>query len=208
MQTTQLLMLFGALMVGLVLLVVFILWVKKPTKKSTPGDIKQKVDSAADEQIDKIFDDNFREELKNRGRLHFEKIINENSMFLQQDLRLTTSQINDFLKQEISKTLRQEFARYEQSIDDAKQVAVDSIEKTRQAIEQQRELLGKQLEHELAEEKARYVARLEKNMAEILNHYVITAIGDQISLDDQLEYILSELENNKKEIIEDVQNGA
>ena len=34
-----------------------------------------------------IFDDQFREELRNRGRLHFEKIIGENAMFLQQDLR-------------------------------------------------------------------------------------------------------------------------
>src|SRR5690606_23960317 len=102
----------------------------------------------------------------------FEKIISENAMFLQQDLRLTTSQINEFLKQEISRTLQEEFKKYEQSITDAKQIAIDSIKKTRVAIEQQREVLSQELRRELDEEKARYVARFEKNMAEIINHYV------------------------------------
>jgi hypothetical protein len=45
-------------------------------------------------------------------------------------------------------------------------------------------------------------------MAGIVNHYVIAAIGNQIDLTDQLEYILSELEANKQAIIEDIQNGT
>ena len=45
-------------------------------------------------------------------------------------------------------------------------------------------------------------------MAEIINHYIIAAIGDQIDLNDQLEYILSELETNKQAILEDIQRGA
>ena len=39
---------------------------------------------------------------------------------------------------------------------------------------------------------------------EIVNHYVLAAIGNQIDLNDQLEYILGELEANKKAIIEDI----
>lgn len=45
-------------------------------------------------------------------------------------------------------------------------------------------------------------------MAEIVNHYVLAAIGNQINLEDQLEYILSELERNKRAIIEDIEAGA
>jgi hypothetical protein len=171
-------------------------------------DSNAAISEAATQDIERIFDDTFREELRNRGRLHFEKIINENAMFLQQDLRLTTSQINEYMKQEINKTLEQEFQKYEQSIGDAKQIAVDSLEKTRAVMEEQREILGKQLKEELQKEKSRYVARLEQNMAEIINHYLLAAVGDQISLDDQLEYILSELETNKKEMLEDINNGA
>ena len=55
---------------------------------------------------------------------------------------------------------------------------------------------------------ARLIKRFESNMADIVNHYVLAAIGNQIDLNDQLEYILGELEANKKAIIEDIRGGA
>jgi hypothetical protein len=88
---------------------------------TTGGSKKGLADSlegAAKEDVEHIFNDQFREELRNRGRLHFEKIIGENAMFLQQDLRLTTSQLNEYMKAEITAKLQEEFAKYEQSIMD------------------------------------------------------------------------------------------
>jgi hypothetical protein len=162
----------------------------------------------AEKDVEHIFNEEFREELRNRGRLHFEKILGENAMFLQQDLRLTTSQLNDYMKDQISKDLKEAFANYESAISDAKQLAVESIEKTKQAIDEQRQTMSTQLEQEVAEEKARRIQRFDENMADVINHYVLEAIGNQIDLNDQLEYILGELEKNKKAIIQDVTNGA
>jgi hypothetical protein len=45
-------------------------------------------------------------------------------------------------------------------------------------------------------------------MADIVNHYVLGAVGNQIDLNDQLEYILSDLQSNKEAIIRDVTEGA
>lgn len=165
------------------------------------------LDEEADKQVEHIFNDDFREELRNRGRLHFEKIIGENAMFLQQDLRLTTSQLNEYMKTEITRKLQEEFTKYEESIMDAKQLAVDSIEKTNQAVDEQRKLLGEQLTTQIAQEKAHLINRFETDMARVVNHYVLAAIGDQIDLSDQLGYILAELEANKKEILRDIANG-
>lgn len=162
----------------------------------------------AQRDVEHIFNDEFREELRNRGRLHFEKILGENAMFLQQDLRLTTSQLNDYMKDQISKDLKEAFANYESAISDAKQLAVESIEKTKETIDEQRTQLTAQLEKEVADERARRIARFDENMADVINHYVLAAIGNQIDLNDQLEYILSELEANKQAILEDVVNGA
>ncbi len=162
----------------------------------------------AEKDVEHIFNDEFREELRNRGRLHFEKIIGENAMFLQQDLRLTTSQLNEYMKQEITKTLQEAFKTYEQSITDAKQLALDSIQKTQAAVEEQRRLMSDQLAKEIAEEKRRTIERFDHNMTDIVNHYIINAIGNQIDLNDQLEYILGELERNKQAIVEDIQTGA
>ena len=163
---------------------------------------------AAEQDVEHIFNDEFREELRNRGRLHFEKIIGENAMFLQQDLRLTTSQLNEYMKAEITRKLQEEFDKYEQSITDAKQMALDSIGKTQQAIEQQRQIMGQQLTQEIDNEKARMIKRFEENLADVVNHYVLAAIGNQIDLNDQLDFILADLEANKQAIIEDVRHGV
>lgn len=164
--------------------------------------------SLAKEDVEHIFNNEFREELRNRGRLHFEKIIGENAMFLQQDLRETTTQLNEYMRAEITRTLQEEFKKYQQSITDAKQLAIDSIEKTITTIEQQRQLLETQMQTQAEAQKAELLARFEKAMASIINHYVVQAIGSQIDISDQLEFILAELENNKQAIIEDIRRGT
>lgn len=173
-------------------------------KKTEPADYGQ----AADRETERIFNKEFREELRNRGRLHFEKIIGENAMFLQQDLRLTTSQLNDYMKAEITGKLREEFDKYEQSIMDAKQMATESIQRTNAAIEEQRKLLSQQVQQEFKTEKQQLIKRFEDNVTDIVNHYVLQAIGNQIDLEDQLEYILADLEANKAAILEDISHGA
>lgn len=165
-------------------------------------------EEAGDRDVEHLFNAEFREELRNRGRLHFEKIIGENAMFLQQDLRLTTSQLNEYMKTEITAKLKEEFSKYEQSIMDAKQLAVESIQKTNAAIDEQRQVISQQVQQEIVAEKQATLKRFEANMTDVINHYVLAAIGDQIDLSDQLEYILGDLEANKEAIIEDITSGT
>lgn len=186
----------------------FIYVATKLSGASSADVLKPDFTDAAVQDVERIFNDEFREELRNRGRLHFEKIIGENAMFLQQDLRLTISQINEHMKSEITKSLDEAFKKYEESIQDAKVLALESIEKTNVAVEQQRITLNEQLVKEVATEKERALGRFSENMADVVNHYVLAAIGSQISLDDQLDFILSELERNKPAIIEDITLGT
>lgn len=175
------------------------------------GRSRSQLDSLAEgseQEVEHIFNDEFREELRNRGRLHFEKIIGENAMFLQQDLRLTTSQLNEYMKSEITRKLQEEFDKYEQSIMDAKQLAIESIQKTNTAIDEQRQLLSQEVQKEILAEKQQLLQHFEANMTQIVNHYVLAAIGNQIDLNDQLEFILADLEANKQAIIDDISHGA
>jgi hypothetical protein len=112
------------------------------------------------------------------------------------------------MKDEIQKVLKDEFSKYEASITSARDIALESIKKTQEVIDQQRAQLEKQMNEQAAEEKQRLIDRFEKNMADILNHYILDAIGGEIDLTDQLEYIFQSLEENKKAILEDVKNGA
>jgi hypothetical protein len=178
------------------------------SKKGRDVNGNELATNEVEKDVEHIFNDEFREELRNRGRLHFEKIIGENAMFLQQDLRLTTSQINEYMKQEITKTLQEEFAKYEQSIDDAKKQAMDAMQKTQVALEEERQVLREKLEGEVDSQRERLIKRFEENMGEIVNHYVLDAIGNEIDLSDQLEYILGELQANKDTMVEDIRSGA
>lgn len=163
---------------------------------------------AANQEVERIFSDEFREELRNRGRLHFEKIISDNAMFLKQDLQLTASDLNKYMQEEIKKVLKEEFAKYEESIESAKQIAIDAINKTQSALDEQRQLLQKQVQEEVAKERQRLVANFEDNMSQVVNHYILEAIGNEIDLTDQLDYIYRHLEDNKQAIVEDIRSGG
>lgn len=199
---------------GLVIIVIGIIFIifklnfSSGNKRQPPSGDNDPYEAQAGQAVAAIFNDEFREELKNRGRLHFEKIIGENAMFLQQDLQITTSQLNEYMKQEITARLQEEFKKYEQAIMDAKDLATQSINKTQAAIEETRMTLSRELADQLAKDKQRIVMNFENNMSQIINHYVLEAIGNQIDLSDQLEFILSDLEANKKAIVEDINDGA
>lgn len=177
-------------------------------KPKVKAQVQGQLQIAAQEDVEHIFNTEFREELRNRGRLHFEKILGENAMFLQQDLRQTTTQLNDYMRAEITRTLQEEFKKYEQSIVDAKQIALDSIQKTVATIEQQRQFLEQQMKSETDSQKQRLVARFESEMATIVNHYVLQAIGNQIDLTEQMDFILAEMQANKEAIVEDIKRGS
>ncbi len=174
----------------------------------TLTELKGEVTAQADGDVERIFNDEFREELRNRGRLHFEKIITENAMFLQQDLRLTTSQLNEFMKDEIRKVLKDEFSAYEESIKTAKEIAIDSIKKTQSAVEEQRTLLETQIAEQVKAEKQALMEHFSTNMSQIISHYLVDVLGDEIALDQQLEYIFKELEDAKADMLEDIRSAA
>ncbi len=194
-------------LLGLAIVLVVVLKSQKNTKKRG-SSTNQLSEQAIKENVAQIFNDAFREELRNRGRLHFEKIISENAMFLQQDLQLTTSQLNESLKNEVTKNLQTEFKKYEQSLEDARQLAVSAIEKTNQAIDKEREVLSNEIQKQIDLEKKQVLDNFEQHLASIVNHYILMAIGDQIDLNDQLQFIVADLEKNKEAIKEDVNHGA
>lgn len=209
-MTTWQLVLTGVILASILVGTLWYIWRPKINilPQHHPKDNKVVATEEIEKDTETVFNDEFREELRNRGRLHFENIITENAMFLQQDLRLTTSQLNEYMKGEIIKVLQDEFGKYEESIESAKDVALEAIKKTQAAIDQQRETLEQQLGEEVNKEKGRLIENFEKNMADIVNHYLLAAIGNEIDLDSQLDYIFQHLEENKEAITADIKNGT
>ena len=76
------------------------------------------------------------------------------------------------------------------------------------AIEQQRATLEAQVQQQVESEKARLIAKFHDNMGEILSHYILEVIGNEIDLTDQLDYIFASLEENKQAIVDDLKSGS
>lgn len=167
-------------------------------------DLNKAYDDIAEEDATHLFNKEFREELRNRGRLRFEKIIDENAMFLKQDLDMTITQLNEYMKQQIASKLDTEFAAYANAMKEAQELALSTLQKTAQDVEAQRQALAAALQKDVTEREAVLIKAYEENMAKIVEHYVLQALGDQFDLKSQLPYIIAQMEANKQNIVEDM----
>lgn len=205
METT---IIFVAGAIGLLAVIGGLIWLlagKKTGKPAEKADLsKESLERMAREDVDHIFNDEFREELRNMGRLHFQKVVAENAAFLREDLRLTSSQLNEYLKAEVTKHLQDSFSGYDQSLGDAKQLAVESVEKITQSLDEQRIALTTQLEENVSARKDQIIGEFQERMADIVNHYLLAAVGNSVDLNEQLDYILGEMKRNQDAMQKDM----
>jgi len=212
---TTLVMIVAGGLVGVGLLVLLITLLshrkhKKPAKKAAAenGEGTKKLEEAYDAATQNdpyhIFGKEFQEELRNKARLDFQRVINENAMFLQQDLRMTTAEINEYLKKNMVQKLEEEFMEYEKSIRDVQEAAVQSLNNTVAAAEQQQQALNARIEQEMQGRKEQLLVAFEQNMAEVVSSYVTKAVGEQLDLREQLPMILREMESRQEDMRKDL----
>ena len=224
-----------------------------------------------------FLDENFREELRNHGRLYFEKVINENATLFKADLDATIVQvntelkdhvvgrldasiarINTELKEHITQQLDDQFSQYGKVLKDAQDAALQSISSNAQAVQEehqklsttlqksianqevmvgsmfqenmakmtavkgaqdaallslnssvqalqeQSQRLSTSLQENVAKQEEALVGAFEGNMARIIEHYLLDALGDQYDLKAQLPAIIQQMETNKQAIVDDM----
>jgi hypothetical protein len=193
----------GAIAVGFV-------WVLTVLERLQAGqaeahDARKAFDGMVEEDVDRFFNKEFREELRNRGRMQFEKIIDENAMFLKQDLDMTVSQLNEFMKKEIVARLNTEFDAYAKAMQEAQELTEASLQRTAEDVNARHAALTQALEKEVAERKAALIQQFEAGMAQVVEHYVLQALSEQLDLKAQLPYIIRQMEASKADIVKDMQ---
>lgn len=86
----------------------------------------------------------------------------------------------------------------------AQSVALESLNRSAVAIEEQQKHLGETLEKTIADQKAMLIAVFENNLAQIIEHYVLESVGDAYDLKAQVPAIIQQMEANKQAIIDDM----
>lgn len=221
------------------------------------GKKKSAIDEAAD-KAELFFDESFRGELRTRGRLYFEKVINDNAALFKQDLDETIEHVYIDLKDHLTKQLDQQFTDYAATMKTAQDEALKQLEasvkqlqdqhgelgeslkksiemqeasltnvfdksksqieqmNTAQgqaleqlnasvtALQQQHEKLGATLEEDVAKQKEMITSSFEDNMARVVEHYLLGALGDQYDLKAQLPSIIKQMEAIKQQMVDDI----
>ncbi len=141
------------------------------------------------DEIEHFLDDTFRDELREHGRLYFERVIGENAALFKQDLDATVAHINTELKQHmarqldhrfteiakannqlkdhISKELDERLVEYDKTIKDAQQLALESLNQSAQALHDQHQELARSIQKSVADQETKLTAVFEKNAAQV-----------------------------------------
>jgi exonuclease VII large subunit len=224
-----------------------------------------------------FFDENFREELRNHGRLYFEKVISDNGALFKQDLDetiakinddlkdhvtqqldVTISAVNDHVKDYVTKQLEERFAQYgnemreaqsatleslkltaeelhqqhkqlsdsirtsiegqdaamsaasQENLDrmaamkTAQSTALDLLNKSVQTLQEQAQQLRTMLQKNIVDQESMLMTAFQDNMAHIIEHYLLGALGDQFDLKAQLPSIIKQMEDNKQAMTDDM----
>lgn len=193
MEAWQLLLIIGVLLATMIAFVWMAIKVNTISRPEPKG--RNSASEAVNEAMSQAFTEDFREELRQRARQQFEKIIHENAMFLQQDVRVSATKLDEFMKQEIYATLQKELSIHSETVNQTRQMLSESVMKSQA-----------QLREELDKEKDARLKQFDDNLARIAKKYILSAVGDVITTDQQIALIIDNLNAHKAEIIEDVRN--
>ena len=120
--------------------------------------------------------------------------------------------------QELSETLKKNIADQEaamkasldenagriQTIRQSQDEALRALTTATASLQQSFEQLSTTVQKNVETQEGLLVKGFEDNMSRIIEHYLLTAVGDQFDLKSQLPSIIQRMENNKQEILDDI----
>ncbi len=105
--------------------------------------------------------------------------------------------------EQLSGVYQENLARVNQT-KQAQQQALIQLEQETQTLQQYHQQLTQQLEQTVADHKAMVTATINDNLARIIEHYLVGALGEQSDLVSQLPSIMQRLEESKADMVQDM----
>lgn len=86
----------------------------------------------------------------------------------------------------------------------AQELAVQELAASVKTIQDQHALLSQMLQKSIVNQEVMLINAFEENMSRIIEHYLVTALGDQYDLKAQLPAIIQQMESNKQAMVDDM----
>lgn len=204
MDSTQILII--VLIVVLLGVIAVFWWVYSAVRNiaTQVGRYDHQVDSVENAELSQVFTEEFKSQLQGKAIARFDEVMKQNSLFLEQDLRLSSAQINKHLEDTIKNTLKVQLEEFQKTIESLKDTTIRSITSTQTLIDARRAEIDDSLQKTMQSEQARMIANMEKHIGQVITRYIKAALGEGIDLNTQTEFVLKALEDHKEEIKKDI----
>lgn len=103
----------------------------------------------------------------------------------------------------MSSAMEEENTRID-AMKNAQNLALQSLASSAQAMQAEYQQLGSMLQKIVTDQQTMLIGAFESNMAQIVERYLLEALGDQYDLKAQLPAILKQMEANKQAMVDDV----
>ena len=87
---------------------------------------------------------------------------------------------------------------------DAQEAALTSLNQSAKSLREQYEQLGATLKQNVADQESILVDAFEKDMAQVIEHYLLDALSEQYDMKAQVPSIIKQMEANKQAIMDDM----
>lgn len=160
-----------------------------------------------------------RDELLQKAKGNFEKILDNAASQLQLDLSRTSAQLNKQLETLGNEIVSDEMKRYKASLEELQKNTEVSITNTQDQLaqhqddlkaamaEHQKEMLAK-LNDEIAAEKDRLLAQIDNKLADAAASFLIETMQHDVDLGAQVPYLTKMIEEHKDEFKKEVGNES
>ena len=87
---------------------------------------------------------------------------------------------------------------------DSQEAALKWLNQSAQAMHDQYQQIADTLQKNVKDQEASMITAFQENMARIIEHYLLEALGSQFDVKEQLPGIIKQLEERKQDIVEDM----
>lgn len=106
-------------------------------------------------------------------------------------------------QQQLTKVFDATTARIE-ATKQAQDAALATLNQSAQALSEQHQQLSQTMQKSVADQETMLVDVFEDNMAQVIEHYLLGALGDQYDMKAQLPLIIGQMKQNKQAIMDDM----
>jgi F0F1-type ATP synthase membrane subunit b/b' len=155
---------------------------------------------AADEYVSPAV----KEHLRQASQVQFEAVLKRAAHQLQDELQMSSEQINNLVNHLATEIVSGEMERYRQELSRLQDQANTEMSGIKTAVSKHEAEIKAQMAQEIAAEKQRLLKQIDAKLADAVGSFLLETLGHNVDLGSQSSYLVTMLEEHKADFIKGV----